>query len=338
MHLTHPVVRIAGVFFVVLCFAVSASSQTERQRPGPPSQNDRTALGSIKGRIVLPSGSYAVENIKMTLSSFRETISIGYTDNQGQFEFRSLASGIYQLEVEGDRHRFEVRTESIQVFRGAPSVVTIALKEKEASGSRAPAAVSVNELDRNIPSNARKEFDKASRLVSEGNVEAAIVHLRKAIEFYPRYVMAHNDLGAQLLAQGKLDEAAEELRRAVGLDEKAFNPALNLGMVLVHQHRFAEAASILRTANSLEPNSPSAQLYSCLAAIGLGDLEAAEKDLMTAYSLGGPRFALALFHLGQLYLSKGDRDSALNSFQAYLQEVPDAANAEQVRKTIAMLR
>ena len=107
---------------------------------------------------------------------------------------------------------------------------------------------------------------------------------------------------------------------------------------MVHQRKFAEAMSILRTANSLEPNSPSAQLYSGLAAMGLGDLEAAEKDLKTAYSIGGPRFALALFHLGQLYLSKGDRDSALNSFQLYLHEVPDAANAEQVRKTIAMLR
>ena len=285
----------------------------------------------------MPGGAFTTEAIKVTLTNLRETVSTLYTDSQGQFEFRNLASGNYQLEVEANRQKYEVKTEAVTVFKGTPSIVNIALKEKESPDRNASRAVSVSELDRDIPSNARKEFDRASKLVSEGNNAAAIVHLQKAIELYPGYVMAHNDLGTQLLAQGKLAEAAEELRKAVSLDPKAFNPALNLGIVLVHQHQFPEAMTILRTATSLGPNSPAAQLYSGLAAMGLGDLETAEKDFKAAHSIGGPPFALALFHLGQLYLTRGDKDSALNAFQLYLREVPDAANAEQVRKTIAML-
>jgi tetratricopeptide (TPR) repeat protein len=330
--------RIAAAFVVVACFGVLGVSQTERQRPASQTQNDRTTLGSIKGRIVMPSGSFAAESIKVTLLNLRETVATVYTENQGQFEFRSLAPGIYQLEVEGDRRKFDVRTESVQVYRGAPSVVTLALKEKDASGERAATAISVSELDRGVPSNAKKEFEKASRAANQGKTDEGIAHLRKAIAFYPNFVMAHNDLGAQLLAFGKLDEAADELSKAVSLDEKAFNPALNLGIVLVNQHRFAEATGVLSKAISLEPNAPAARLYFGLASMGLGNLEMAEKELKTAYSLGGTQFALAHFHLGQLYLSKGDRNSALSSFQLYLREVPDAANAEQVRKTIAMLR
>ena len=71
--------------------------------------------------------------------------------------------------------------------------------------------------------------------------------------------------------------------------------------------------------------------------MGLGDLEAAEKNFKAAHSLGGQPFGQALFHLGQLYLTRGEKELALNAFSLYLREVPDAANAEQVRKTIAML-
>jgi len=285
----------------------------------------------------MPNGAFTTEAIKVTLSNLRETVSTLYTDSQGNFEFRNLASGNYQLEVEANRQKFEVKTEAVTVFKGTPSLVNIALREKESPDSTSAKTVSIAELDRNVPSNARKEFDRASKLISEGNTAAAIVHLQKAVELYPGYVMAHNDLGTQFLAQGKLDEAAEEFRKAVSLDSKAFNPALNLGIVLVHKHQFQEALAILRTATSLDPNSPAARLYSGLAELGLDDLEAAEKDFKSAYSMGSQPFAVALFHLGQLYLKRGDKESALNAFTLYLREVPDAANAEQVRKTIAML-
>lgn len=288
----------------------------------------------------MPDGAFLSQSAKITLLNFRDTIATAYTDSQGQFTFSNLAAGNYVLEVEADRQRFEVVNESVQVFRGAPSVVTIPLRVKASTETRMSGSktVSVGELDPNVPKAAKREFERGSQASNEGKIEEAIAHLRKATALYPNFLQARNDLGTQLLAQGKLDEAAEELRKAVSLSESAFNPALNLGIVLVHQQRFSEAAGILGRAISLEPNSPAARLYSGLAAMGLGDLDAAEKDLKAASTIGGSQFALALFHLGRLYMSKGDRESALNAFQLYLKEVPNAANAEEVRKSIAMLR
>lgn len=287
----------------------------------------------------MAGGAFVSESVKLTLLTLRETISVIYTDSQGQFEFPSLAPGDYKLEIEGNRQRFEPSTESVQVYRGTPSVVTPTLKEKASSVKAAGSAgtASVTELAQNIPAGARKEFDKGSKAANEGKAEEAIAHLRKAVALYPEFVMARNDLGAQLLGLGKLDEAADELLRAISLDEKAFNPRLNLGIVLVEQHRFAEAADVLSRALSLDGGSPSARLYSGLALMALGSLEAAEKDLRTAYSLGGTQYALALFHLGRLYMNRGERESAQRSFQEYLRDVPNAANADQVRKLIAML-
>ena len=331
-------VRIGVFTLAVLIWCASASAQIGR--PTIPEDTDKTGRGSIRGRIVLPGGAFVAESIKVTLQTLRETISVIYADTQGQFEFLGLAPGNYQLEIEGDRQRFEVSTEPVQVFKGTPSIVTLTLKEKVSPVKTSSAAktASVTELAQNIPSGAKREFEKASKLTSEGKAEEAIAHLRKAITLYPEFVMARNDLGAQLLGLGKLDDAADELRKAITLDQKAFNPKLNLGIVLVQQHHFAEAVEVLTQALSLEAGSPEARLYSGIALMALGSLEAAEKDLRTAYSLGGTPYALALFHLGQLYMNKGDKESARRAFAEYLRDLPNADNADQVRKMIAMLR
>lgn len=166
----------------------------------------------------------------------------------------------------------------------------------------------------------------------------AIVHLKKAIEIYPDYVMARNDLGSHLLGLGKLDAAAEELNKAIAIDSNAFNPRLNLGIVLVYQHKFADAIEVLKKAISLQSDAPAARLYAGIAYIGLSDFDAAEKELKAAHDLGGHPYALALFHLGQLYMNKGEREQALTAFQTYLKETPDTTNAAHVRRLIEMLQ
>src|SRR5437867_9499951 len=83
---------------------------------------DKTLLGSIRGRVVLPDGNYISKNVKVTLQTMRDTIATIYTDNQGQFEFPDLIPGNYQVEVDPtDREHFDVSNEPVQVFKGAPS-------------------------------------------------------------------------------------------------------------------------------------------------------------------------------------------------------------------------
>jgi len=108
--------------------------------------------------------------------------------------------------------------------------------------------------------------------------------------------------------------------------------------VLVQQHGFAEAVEVLERALNLNPESPAARLYAGLAQMGLGNLDGAEKELKAAYTLGGSTYSLALFHLGQVYMNRGEREKALQAFEGYLRDSPVATNADQVRKMIAMLR
>jgi len=286
---------------------------------------------------VLPDGSFISQSLRVTLLTVNGTEGFAFTDSQGRFEFLDLAPGNYEVQAETIGTDFQVVSQTVQVFRGAPSIISITLGNTSPSSKRSGSpSISVGELA-DVPKGARKEFELASKAEQENKTEQAITHLRKAISIYPGFVMARSDLGAQLLAQGKLDEAVEELRSAILLDAKAFNPRLNLGIVLVEQHKFAEAAEVLERAVSLNPQSAAGRLYSGEAQLAVGNLEDAEKDLKASYSLGGSSFSMALFYLGQLYMNKGDRENALRSFELYLREVPNAANADQVRKLIAML-
>jgi tetratricopeptide (TPR) repeat protein len=335
-RLMHPRIGFKKhICFIALIVGCAGVLSVKAQIASSPT--DSSSGASIRGRVALPSGGFLSEGVRISLSTIRGVEASVYTDNSGRFEFTRLSPGHYQVSADADRDRYEIVTESVELVRNQPVFLSLVLKEKEQAGRPKAGTLSATELDSNIPEKARKEFERASSLNREGKTEQAIAHLRKAIEFYPRYLMAYNDLGAQLLDLGRLEEAEEALRRALSIDSGAFNPSLNLGILLFRKHRFAEAQTTLEKAVSLQAQSPAARLYYGLALAATSEIGRAEKELTTAYDLGGHDYAVALFHLGQLYMDRGDRNRARDFFQRYLREAPNASNSAQVRKLIAML-
>ena len=221
--------------------------------------------------MVQPTGNPLDFAVLVRLENIRGVKSTAYTDNNGHFDFPALLPGLYYVVVDGDMSQ-DGDSASTEVFPNAPSLVTLMVRLRTAKPAKKAVAVSAVTVEsRRVPSAAQKEFDRASDASKEGKTDLAITHYRKAIEIYPSFLMARNDLGAQLMTAGKLDEAAEELRAAIAIDPKAFNPRLNLGMVLVKQHNFEEGATELRTALSLDSTSPSAHFYLALALKGMED-------------------------------------------------------------------
>ncbi|MCA1630297.1 MAG: tetratricopeptide repeat protein [Acidobacteria bacterium] len=335
-----------GLSFVAVimsALAVAAAGQSQRGPVGPIgiSGTDPTAVGSIRGRVMTPEGVPFNGTARVTLQFTNGGQAVIFTDYAGQFHFPALNIGNYVVEIDADRQLYVPSTQSVEVFRGVPSVITINLKYREAAKRPAEAGgatVSVTELDKNIPEKARKEFRRGTQAAQAGKTAEAISCFKKALDIYPDFMMARNDLGVQLLAASRLDEAAEQLRLAVKLDPKAFNPQLNLGIVLARQQQFADAASALGRAVSLNPQSAAARLYAGQVYAALGDADRAERELKSAYSLGGADYVVALFHLGNLYLNRGEREQALKSFEAFLAAAPNAAHAPEARKLVGVLR
>jgi tetratricopeptide (TPR) repeat protein len=327
----------AAALWALLLFPAAAAAQVT----APATPNNNTHPGSIRGRVVLPDGRSVTEPIRVSLQQMRADKAIFYTDNEGQFYLSKVEAGLYNVEAEDDRERkYELGSERVEVFPDSPVIVTIYLKEKKVAAKERPASdtISAAELDERVPSAAAREFDRGSHAYKEGKFEEAVGHMRKALSIYPDFLKARNDLGTYLLAQGKLEEATDELEAAVKLAPRAFNPRLNLGIVLVRRHEFAAAVENLDLALALDAGSASAHLHAGLARLGLGEAARAEKELAAAYELGGAEYALAQYHLGQLYMDRGERARALKAFETYLHDKPNAANAEEVRRLIGLLR
>jgi len=288
----------------------------------------------------MPDGSQVSGAVKITLKTLRGDVAMIYTDQSGRFELGNITPAQYTIEVDADRERrFEITREAVQVLRGGgPTLVTLYLKEKQdPTRAGADKTISVGMLDQKVPSAAKKEFQKASHFTAEGNAIEAIAALKRAIAIYPDYLAAHNDLGAQLLEKGQLDEAANELRAAIKIDPAAFNPQLNLGIVLMQQKKLSEALTALNRALSIEPSAPAPHLYAGMASIDLNDTTRGVKELNAAYDLGGNTYAVALLHLGRVYMKEGEREMALKSFESYLRELPNAPDAVQVQQLISRL-
>jgi Tfp pilus assembly protein PilF len=296
--------------------------------------------GSIHGNVVKPDSTPVTSAVKVTLKVMRGDQMIAYTDQEGRFDLLNVTPGDYTIEADSDRERhFDPGSERVQVRRGIPSLVTIYLREKKTSAiSNREKSISVAALDQHVPAAAKREFDRAIRMSAEGNTLESIAALKRAIVIYPDYLAAHNDLGAQLLDQGNLPEAANELQAAIKIDPKAFNPHLNLGIVQLRQNKFSESLAALDKALSIESAAPAAHFYAGLASLKLDDTVRGEKELNAAYNLGGSAYAVALLHLGKLYMKRGEREMALKSFESYLRESPNAPDAAQVEKLIGMLR
>jgi Tfp pilus assembly protein PilF len=300
----------------------------------------QTKTGTIRGNVVTPDGNAISGAVKVTLKVVRGDQMIAFTDQEGRFDLFNVAPGEYTIEADPDRERrFDAGTDRVQVFRGSVSLVTIYLKEKKSDNQASrDKSVSVGMLEQKVPSAAKREFDRASRFSAEGNEIESIAALKRAIAVYPNYLAAHNDLGAQLLEQGDFAEAEKQLQAAIKIDPKAFNPQLNLGIVLLRQNKFSESLATLEKALSIEPAAPAPHLYAGMASINLNDTARGEKELNAAYDLGGSTYAVALLHLGKLYMKKGEREMALKSFESYLRDSPNAPDAAQVERLIGRLR
>src|SRR5262249_26034411 len=219
------------------CELVTSAQVRDRDMNSMPAASE---TASISGRVVLPSGRSLDSNVKIVLSNTQSPLDTLYTDKHGEFRFMNMREGIYYIEVVGDSKFYEPVSKEVPVPRGANVNVTIFLQEKTVMSFKRPGTALVSAVDFNqrAPDQARKEYERASQLIGKGDFLKAIEHLKQAIDIYPDYLMARNDLGVQYLKLKQLEPAAEQFELILEREPKDFGSRLNLGLVLMEQKRY----------------------------------------------------------------------------------------------------
>lgn len=286
----------------------------------------------IQGRVYFPTEPKEGKRVKVRLTSSDLMDQTTSTDEDGSFTFNGLASGNYTIVVDGGKE-FDPATESVLLDResstvgGRNRIISINMRPKGT-------AAAFNK----IPKPARDLYAKGAEAAAKGDSKKAVEQFKGAVDLYPEFALALNEMGVQYLKLGQPDKAADAFQAALKLTPTESSPRLNYGIALLQQKKYAEAEMALREVLKKNDNLPTAHMYLGIALMSQQKLDDAEKELLRAVGFKSAEVSMAHRYLGGIYWAKRDYKRAADELETYLTLVPKAADAERTRAAIKELR
>ncbi|MFH1717301.1 MAG: tetratricopeptide repeat protein [Planctomycetota bacterium] len=168
--------------------------------------------------------------------------------------------------------------------------------------------------DYNFVPVARVYLNKAFGIAQETTAEDAA-----KIKTVANYTVAaraerHLQMAKMFEDKGQIDSAIAETQKAIELDPNSVETVLELGALLCKAGRSKEALNVTDKLNVTKgPVGARRLLISGWAKRQLGNLEAAEKDLLDATRID-MRSGRGFFELGRVYQARGDKDKAMSAY------------------------
>jgi len=191
----------------------------------------------------------------------------------------------------------------------------------------------------NAPEPAKKAYGKGVNAMTDEKWAAAQKNFEKAVEIDPDYAQAWSALGEVLKNQSKATEARAAWEKAVQADPKYIKPYIQLAQLDLAEKRTEDAAAIAGKAVAMNPlEFPELYFLNAVANYNLKHFDVAEVSARRATELDKDHeIPRAEVLLGTVLIAKGDRAGALEHFRKYLQMVPKAQDADQIKRAIAQL-
>ena len=301
----------------------------------------QNALHQIEGRVRSQAAELRGIHVKLVLASDMRTITETFTTAEGRFIFKSLREGDYLVETM-ETDLFEATSTKVSLYppirtAPTPNLVMLLVDVPLKSAKKQTLGVITADVDLNVPKDAQKHYRAGMKALESADSQRAVAELQKAIAVYPKYYAARLALGRELRLQRKFDEAANVLESLPQIAPGRAEPRIEYGIVLLNLKRRPEAARELNEAIRLEEASWAAHLYLGWAVLE-NDEKTASKHFKRALELDEQKAARAHIALGQIANNEGRREEALKHLVAYLTLVPNASDAEAVRKLAETLR
>ena len=325
--------------FFLLCISAIA---TVAQVAGGLNETTNTNLGGtnfIVGTVFWPTGRPVNTRLRIKLLSTHIGEILATTDDRGQFVFSRLPAGTYSIEIDREEE-FESVSQFVEIERSKSSIpetytVSIRLRERRKPPSK-PTVVSVETAG--ASREAVAHYNDAVKASSAGDPKKAIDSLRLAVNAYPRFVDAYNEMAVQYMRLNELEKALAALKEALRINPEAFEPTLNQGIALFRLTRYAEAETALRAAIKAQEHKALPRHYLGRSLIELENYSEAETELGVSIKLGGKEMKESHRALANLYITKGDNRSAVRELETYLNLAPDAPDRTKLLEILDQLK
>ena len=256
--------------------------------------------------------------------------------SDGKVTLRVCSRSAYRLRVTGADIEESV-ADDVQPGRG-DRLMTIVLhhkgsKQKPKAGK---GTIAVNRL--RVPKKAQKELEQGDRELAKGHLQRAKASFEKAIEIYPSYDQAYNNLGVALMQTGDRQGGKQAFEKAVALNDHFARAYLNLAKIAIDDKQYAKACELARKSLSSEPLNPAALFVAAEASFFTRSFSDTVTYTRTLHTLPHEQFALAHFLSGKGLEAQSLPAQALSEYELFLKEDPSDSNAPKALEAIRALQ
>jgi tetratricopeptide (TPR) repeat protein len=324
----------------------------------------------LSGKVVIDDGTELTEAAIIQSICMGNIRNEGYTDSKGGFsiDLQNGASGAAVQDVEANSQsgpgmgsgglynssgrRRDLRQCTLQaVLPGFTSQnIELASKVNETGNANVGTLVlhrmgkveglTISATSAAAPGKAKKEFQKGREDGAKAKWDSAQQHFAKAVEIYPKYAVAWNELGRVQLRNNDVAAATTSFQHAIEADASYVSPYGGLADIAVKAQQWKQLVDVTDKLLALNPVSFPAYWYdNALGHLFLKNLDDAEKSAMRGLSADPQHQVPRLeYLLGMILAQKRDYPGALTHVQNYLRLSPNAQDRETVEKQVAELQ
>jgi tetratricopeptide (TPR) repeat protein len=287
---------------------------------------------TVNGDIV--AGGSTLRDWTIELVSFSPAAAYRTVPQEdGFFEFRGVAPGIYDLRVTDSRENV-LYTQVVSVGREKQTFCIRLPATDPAEGSKAQ-TVSFQELQHKVPRKAISEHNKGVSALKKRQLSAAADHLKNAVAIDPEFADAQNNLGIAYFRLKEYGQSVEHLQRAVELAPGNQHANDNLCLLLLRLKRYAEAGRVADRV--LKHGSGSAVAHYAIAVSVIaegGNIGGALEHLRSASDEIPKGHLLA----ARVLANAGRRIDAAHELEAYLRSPETGSERPEVEEWLAELK
>jgi hypothetical protein len=191
--------------------------------------------------------------------------------------------------------------------------------------------------DKDVPSKGRAEWNAAMKALQTNDQAGGAAQLKAAVASNPKFALAWHNLAIISDFQRDVPGAKEAYSKAIEANPKMLVSYAGLNRLMMRERDWAGALKTSAALIPLDKDRIFAEVYAFQAAahLNLKDLAMAEAAATEALNPKAKRtYPRAEYVLGRILEAKGDAAGAKQHMEKYLELVPSAEDASQIRAHI----
>ncbi len=316
--------------FLILCtLSLGQGIPTGRSRP---SLAD-TAM--VKVTVVDTDNRPMIRVNVQLLSGLGNVMNESVTNENGQVDFDGTPGGYFRVRAYGAD--FEETTSPVFLIRPLQGFHSELLQVRRKPEKQEGTGGMVSLENLNVPEGARSEFEKGTAALGRGQGEEARAHFETAVQIYPAYAAAHNNLGVCHLRAGRTEQGRAAFEQALKLNPRFTGAYRNLAALVYSQGKFAEAEALVK--KSMKSDAGDAEGLTLLAKIQLvsGNPKSAIDTARKIHAIPHQQYALGHFIAATAFDALGQMPEATAEYEVFLQEDPNNPSAAVARDALKRL-